>query len=435
MGKIGAAGGARRRARNHLRRHGGDRRGHRGLPAGGAGQRLRRRVSLPVRHDHLHGGRALAAGGDHAHADALLAVHDREGGRVALRPIRQPPVRRVRALLSPRAGTLPAASLARSCSARWRSSRSRCFSVPLLNKEFLPAQDIGVFLINFETPVGSSLAFTGEKARELEKILAAQPDIAHYFVNVGGFEGGETNKGISFVTLKDREPAHAKPDPGDGPRARRDQEGDAEGFQGVPDRSLRQFRRRQARHEHRAEPARARLRRAEGQASEAMTKKFAASGMMTDIDTDFRDGATEVQVEPDRDEAAASGVTRAGHRRHDQHGHRRRAPGQVHQRHPPLRRAHAARCPTQWQNPADIDKLLDPDRLRRTDPALRRDEGHRGQKAAQHHARDARAGDQHLRQRAHGRAARQGDGLRARDARQDSCRPAITSPTSARRRT
>ena len=40
-----------------------------------------------------------------------------------------------------------------------------------------------------------------------------------------------------------------------------------------------------------------------------MTKRFAASGLMTDIDTDFRDGVTEVHVEPDREKAAASGVS------------------------------------------------------------------------------------------------------------------------------
>jgi len=40
-----------------------------------------------------------------------------------------------------------------------------------------------------------------------------------------------------------------------------------------------------------------------------MTKRFAASGLMTDIDTDFRDGVTEVQVAPDREKAAGSGVS------------------------------------------------------------------------------------------------------------------------------
>ena len=43
--------------------------------------------------------------------------------------------------------------------------------------------------------------------------------------------------------------------------------------------------------------------------ADELTKRFAASKMLTDIDTDFRDGATEIHVEPDRDAAAASGVS------------------------------------------------------------------------------------------------------------------------------
>ncbi len=77
-------------------------------------------------------------------------------------------------------------------------------SIPLIKTEFVPTQDIGIFITDFHTPVGSSLAFTAGKAAELEKILAANPSILHYFVNAGGFEGGQTNQGMSFVTLKDR---------------------------------------------------------------------------------------------------------------------------------------------------------------------------------------------------------------------------------------
>ena len=53
------------------------------------------------------------------------------------------------------------------------------FSVPLLNKEFLPAQDIGVFLVNFETPVGSSLDLHQPARRtQLENDLRRRyPDI------------------------------------------------------------------------------------------------------------------------------------------------------------------------------------------------------------------------------------------------------------------
>ncbi len=48
------------------------------------------------------------------------------------------------------------------------------FSLKWITVEFMPTQDIGVFIIRFQTPVGSSLTFTGNKAAEMEKILKAQ---------------------------------------------------------------------------------------------------------------------------------------------------------------------------------------------------------------------------------------------------------------------
>jgi hydrophobe/amphiphile efflux-1 (HAE1) family protein len=231
-----------------------------------------------------------------------------------------------------------------------------CFSVPLLNKEFLPAQDIGVFLINFETPVGSSLTFTGEKAHELEKILATEPDIEHYFVNVGGFEGGETNKGISFISLKDRSQRNlsqtklmdlvrdkiAKDIPKDFKAFLIDPSGNFGGAKrGTSiEMSLRG-------------PDYAVLK----DRADAMTKKFAASGLMTDIDTDFRDGATEVHVEPDRDRAAESGVTVQ-----DIADTINTAIGGIRQgKYTNGIRRYDVRMrllPSQWQNTNDIDKLL-----------------------------------------------------------------------------
>ena len=231
-----------------------------------------------------------------------------------------------------------------------------CFSVPLLNKEFLPAQDIGVFLIDFQTPVGSSLAFTGGKARELEKILATFPDIGHYFVNVGGFGGGETNKGISFISLKDRGQRKlrqaqimdqvrsqiAKEIPKDFKADMIDPSGNFGGAKRGTNIELSV-----------RGPEYAVLK----DKVDAMTKKFAASGLMTDIDTDFRDGSTEVHVEPDRDAAAASGVTTQ-----DIADTINTAIGGVRQGKftNDIRRydVRVRLLPSQWQNVGDIDKLL-----------------------------------------------------------------------------
>ena len=88
-----------------------------------------------------------------------------------------------------------------------------------------------------------------------------------------------------------------------------------------------------------------------------MTKKFTDSGMMTDVDTDFRDGATEVHVEPDREKAAASGVSVQ-----DIADTINTAIGGVRQGYftNGIRRydVRIRLLPEQWQTTADIDKLL-----------------------------------------------------------------------------
>jgi HAE1 family hydrophobic/amphiphilic exporter-1 len=229
-------------------------------------------------------------------------------------------------------------------------------SVPLIKKEFMPAQDIGVFLIRFQTPVGSSLGFTGEKSRELEKLLAAQPAVGHYFVNVGGFDGGETNKGMSFVSLKDRsERSQSQAQVTDAVRAaiKKQIPKDFDAFMIDPSGDFGGAKR--------GTSLELSVRGSDygvlKERVDAMTKKFAASGLMTDIDTDFRDGATEIHVEPDRDKAVASGVSAQ-----DIADTINAAIGGVRQGKftNGIRRydVRMRLLPAQWSTVADIDKLL-----------------------------------------------------------------------------
>ena len=77
----------------------------------------------------------------------------------------------------------------------------RSFSV--LRKEFVPPQDQSRFLVNLFTPMGSSIQFTDEIFAEAEKVFKSRPEIANYYIAVGGFGGGLVNQGISFVTMKE----------------------------------------------------------------------------------------------------------------------------------------------------------------------------------------------------------------------------------------
>jgi hydrophobe/amphiphile efflux-1 (HAE1) family protein len=231
------------------------------------------------------------------------------------------------------------------------------FSVGYIKKEFVPEQDIGVFLIKTQTRVGASLAYNSGKLAQMEKILQAEPEIAHYFVNAGGFGGGETYKGTSFISLKDRSERH------DTQQQLMDRVRDKI-QKSIPDFKVTMI-----------NPSASFGGAKQGTGIELsvrgrdygvlkekvaeITKRFTASGMMTDVDTDFRDGSTEVHVEPDRDAAAASGVSNQniadtvsaaiggmregyftnGIRRYD---------------------VRLRLLPSQWQNTSDIGRLLVP---------------------------------------------------------------------------
>jgi HAE1 family hydrophobic/amphiphilic exporter-1 len=220
----------------------------------------------------------------------------------------------------------------------------------------MPTQDIGVFIIRFQTPIGSSLTFTANKAAEMEKILKANPNIRHYFVNVGGFDGGETNKGISFISLKDRgQRGESQQQVMDAVRdeIKKEIPMDFDAFIINPSGEFGGAKR--------GANIELSVRGSDyGVLKDKvveMTKRFAASGLMTDIDTDFRDGVTEVQVAPDREKAAASGVSVQ-----DIADTINTAIGGVRQGYfiNGIRRydVRIRLLPEQWRTTSDIDKLL-----------------------------------------------------------------------------
>ncbi|MEO8213649.1 MAG: efflux RND transporter permease subunit, partial [Myxococcales bacterium] len=70
---------------------------------------------------------------------------------------------------------------------------------------FLPAMDEGGFVLDYRAPPGTSLSETDRRLRELEKILAAMPEVAAYSRRTGLSLGGgltEANQGDYFVRLK-----------------------------------------------------------------------------------------------------------------------------------------------------------------------------------------------------------------------------------------
>ncbi|MBS1714840.1 MAG: efflux RND transporter permease subunit [Armatimonadetes bacterium] len=55
------------------------------------------------------------------------------------------------------------------------------FLIPLVGSETLPQTDSGDFTVNVRMPVGTALAVTDEKVREVERILMADPDVETVF--------------------------------------------------------------------------------------------------------------------------------------------------------------------------------------------------------------------------------------------------------------
>ena len=175
----------------------------------------------------------------------------------------------------------------------------------LLRKEFIPAQDQSMFMVRFQTPVGSSLAFTNNAIREGEAFLKSRPEVRRYFLAIGGFGGGEVNTGIIFVSMVPRD----KREIGQAEFMNQTRDAllkikDLKVF--VQDLSLRGFT------AQRGFPVEVNIRGGEWpvleQKSQEIIKQLEASGLVTDIDTDYRLGQPEVRIWPLREEAAKRGI-------------------------------------------------------------------------------------------------------------------------------
>ncbi len=71
-----------------------------------------------------------------------------------------------------------------------------------LQKELIPADDRGFFLVVVRGPEGASLPYTDSYVRQVEQIIGRTPDVNGYFTIVGGFAGG-VNSAFIGVILKD----------------------------------------------------------------------------------------------------------------------------------------------------------------------------------------------------------------------------------------
>ncbi|MDO8526932.1 MAG: efflux RND transporter permease subunit [Deltaproteobacteria bacterium] len=176
-----------------------------------------------------------------------------------------------------------------------------------LKKEFVPAQDQSMFLTTLKMPVGTSIDATSERIKEAEAFLLNRPEVARIFGAIGGFGGGEVNTGMMFVTLKP-------------PRERKltQQQFMAvcrEAFNKIPDIkaylldfSTRGFT------AQRGFPVEFNVRgpdwdKLSTYSLEIQKQMTEDKNIFLDVDTDYLTGMPEVRVTPDREKAAARGVS------------------------------------------------------------------------------------------------------------------------------
>jgi multidrug efflux pump len=182
----------------------------------------------------------------------------------------------------------------------------------VVKQEMIPAQDVNSFVIRLQTPVGTSIDVMERAFIASESFLMAQPEVARVFGAVG-YGGGEVNTARLMVTLKK---------PGDRPRdgalGRRASQQDVMNRTRVAliaipglrpsfeDPSQQSFGARGGKPVELAIHGRdwnelARY-------TDQILARMRASGLMTDVDSNYLVGMPQLQVFPDRDRAADLGV-------------------------------------------------------------------------------------------------------------------------------
>jgi HAE1 family hydrophobic/amphiphilic exporter-1 len=175
-----------------------------------------------------------------------------------------------------------------------------------LRREFVPPVDSSFLRMGIQLPVGSSLAVADERTREIEAYLKSRPEVLRYFVAVGGING-VPNQSFAAVTL-------VPPDQRGKTQGeliqefRRDLAGKVAGARiSFSDLSTRGLTPR------RSQPVEFNLRGADyaklDETAREIMRRLDATGLVVDLDTNFRAGMPEVRIVPDRAAAAVRGVS------------------------------------------------------------------------------------------------------------------------------
>ena len=76
--------------------------------------------------------------------------------------------------------------------------------IPVLGAEFVPKADFSETQVNFETPVGTALAVTEARARQIDSALRELPEVRYTVATINSGSARGRNRGSVFVRLADR---------------------------------------------------------------------------------------------------------------------------------------------------------------------------------------------------------------------------------------
>jgi multidrug efflux pump subunit AcrB len=80
------------------------------------------------------------------------------------------------------------------------------FILPLVGTEFFPDSDEGRTSFRITTPVGSSLAYTDSKVRQVEEVIRTYPEVEMMVANVGTWEGRNVGRVDVRLSEKNKRP-------------------------------------------------------------------------------------------------------------------------------------------------------------------------------------------------------------------------------------
>lgn len=176
-----------------------------------------------------------------------------------------------------------------------------------VKQEFVPAQDQNIISLSGQTPTGTSLEMTYEKALEVEEVIKKHPMVKRYFVSVGAGWGSVGANGISMplylVPREERTKNHVE--------IMAELRKDLSAIKGVRislrDNSSRGLT------SGRQNPLSFNIRGPELEVLEAKSKemidRLTSEGLGLDLDTDFKRGLPEFLIRPDREGMARKGVS------------------------------------------------------------------------------------------------------------------------------